>query len=304
MKIIIAGGTGFIGSALVNALLPEKHEIIVLSRAPEKIKLAHPAIQLVKWDGKTGDGWARYADGADALVNLAGEPIAPLPWFGERKIKIRASRVNAGYALADAALQAKNKPRALVQASAVGYYGLRGDERLNEDAPPGDDYLAQVCRAWEAATLAVEAQGVRRAVYRTGLVLARHGGILPLMALPFQFFVGGRVGDGKQWMSWIHLADEIAAIKTLIQNENARGAFNLVAPNPVRNQTFARALAQALGRPSVIPTPAFALKAPFGEMADLLLLGGQRVAPQRLAQLGFQFRFPTIEAALQDVYRK
>jgi len=304
MKIIVAGGTGFIGSALVNALLPEKHEIIVLSRAPEKIKLTHPAIQLVKWDGKTGDGWARYADGADALVNLAGEPIAPLPWFGERKIKIRASRVDAGHALVDAVRQTRNKPRVLVQASAVGYYGLRGDDMLTEDASPGDDYLAQVCVAWENSSSAVEAQGVRRAIYRTGLVLARRGGILPLMALPFQFFIGGRVGDGKQWMSWIHLADEIAAIKTLIQNENARGAFNLVAPNPTRNADFSKALGNALARPSAFPTPAFALKLPFGEMAELLLLGGQRVAPQRLTQLGFQFRFPTIEATLQDVYRK
>lgn len=303
MKIIVTGGTGLIGSALVNSLLPEKHEIIVTSRAPEKVKTVPSNIKVVKWNGRTAEGWGQYADGADAIVNLAGEPIAPMPWTGGRKEKIRASRVDSGKAIVDAVNQAKTKPRVIVQSSAVGYYGVHGDETLSESAKAGSDYLANVCVEWENSTAAVEAQGVRRAIYRTGLVLDRSSGILPLMSLPFQFFVGGKVGSGKQWMSWIHIADEIAAIRTLMFNANARGVFNLTAPNPVRNEDFSKALGSAMGRPSAIPVPAFAMKLPLGEMAELLLLGGQRVVPERLKQIGFQFRFPTLEAALNDFYK-
>lgn len=303
MKIILVGGTGLIGSALIDALLQTENEIVVTSRAPEKAKALPRAARVVKWDGKTAEGWGGEADSADAIVNLAGEPIAPLPWFGDRKEKIIASRVNAGNAIVDAVTRAKNRPRVVVQSSAVGYYGLRGDETLTEQSRAGSDFLARVCAEWENATAPLEALGVRRAVYRTGLVLARHDGSLPLMALPFQFFVGGQVGSGKQWMSWIHLADEVAAIQFLIMNENARGVFNFTAPQPVRNAEFAKTLGRALGRPSAIPAPAFALKLLFGEMAELLLLGGQRIVPEHLLQMGFQFRFSTLRAALENIYR-
>jgi uncharacterized protein (TIGR01777 family) len=267
------------------------------------VQNAIASVQYVKWDGKTGAGWGQHADGADAIVNLAGEPIAPMPWWGDRKEKIRASRVNAGHAIVDAVQQAKNKPRVVVQSSAIGYYGLHGDETVNENTAAGKDFLASVCVDWENATQAVEAMGVRRAVYRTGLVLDRSGGVLPLIALPFHFFVGGKLGSGKQWMSWIHAADEIAALKMLIQNENAHGVFNLTAPNPVRNQDFSNALGKALGRPSAIPVPGFAMKIPFGEMAELMLLNGQRVVPEHLQQLGFEFRYSTLEKAFENLYR-
>lgn len=303
MKVVITGGTGLIGSALANVLAQAKHTVIVPTRAPERVNTPPANIQLVKWDGKTAQGWAQYVDGADAIVNLAGEPIAPMPWIGDRKEKIRASRVNAGHAIVEAIQQAKNKPRVVVQSSAIGIYGIHGDETLNENAPAANDFLADVCKDWEASTAAVEAMGVRRVIYRTGLVLSRKGGVLPLMSLPFQFFVGGKLGSGKQWMSWIHIDDEVATLEWLIRDEKARGIFNLTAPNPVRNQDFSKALGKALGRPSAIPVPGFAMKIPFGEMADLMLLNGQRVVPERMQQLGFQFGFPTIEEAFQDIYK-
>lgn len=304
MKTLVTGGTGFIGSVLCNSLARDRHEVIVLSRAPEKVVGLDKSIQMVKWDGKTTAGWGHYADGADAIVNIAGEPIAPMPWYGNRKERIRASRVNVGRALVEAVAQAKVKPSVLVQMSAIGYYGLHGDEMVTEDSPAGKDFLASVVVDWEKATAPVEALGVRRVVYRTGLVLSRAGGILPLIALPFRFFVGGRLGSGKQWMSWVHLADEVEAIRLLMTNPQARGVYNLVAPNPVRNAELTRLLGKVMHRPAFFVAPAFALKLVFGEMAELLLLGGQRVAPTRLTQLGYQFRFPTLEAALEDLYGK
>ncbi len=303
MKIIITGGTGSIGSALVAELAQDKNEIIVTSRAPEKANNVPPSVKVVKWDGKTALGWGEHAEGADAIVNLAGESIAPIPWIGDRKEKIRASRVNAGKAIVDAIEKAKAKPRVLVQSSAIGYYGIQGDETLTEKSPAGNDFLASVCVDWENSTASVEAMGVRRAIYRTGIVVSREGGVLPLMSLPFQFFVGGKMGSGQQWISWIHIADEIAALKFLMTNESARGVFNFTAPNPVRNQDFSNALGKALNRPSLFPVPGFALKIPLGEMAELMLLNGQRVVPEHLKQMGFEFRFPMIAEALKNLYQ-
>lgn len=305
MKIIITGGTGLIGAALIDDLLRSggKHEIIVTTRNPEKRTGLPPSVKAVRWDGKSAAGWGEHVDGADAIVNLAGESIAPMPWIGDRKEKIRSSRVNAGHAIVDAVTKARVKPRVLVQSSAVGYYGIHGDETLTENSPAGNDFLASVCVEWEASTAGVEQIGVRRAIYRTGIVLSQQGGVLPLMSLPFKFFAGGKLGSGKQWMSWIHIADEIAALRALIENEAATGVYNFTAPNPVRNQDFSAALGKALGRPSLLPVPGFAMKLPFGEMADLMLLNGQRVVPERLAQLGFTFRFPTIAEALKDLYK-
>jgi uncharacterized protein (TIGR01777 family) len=302
MKIIITGGTGLIGSTLMQELVKDGHDVVVTSRAPEKAKALPSSVRVVKWDAKTAQGWGSEVDGANAIVNLAGEPIAPMPWIGDRKDKIRASRVNAGHAIVEAVDRARQKPRVVIQSSAVGYYGLCGDETLAEDGNPGTDYLAAVCVDWENSTQPLEALGVRRPIYRTGLVLSQRGGILPLMALPFQFFVGGKLGSGKQWMSWIHIRDEIAALKFLLTDERATGPFNFTTPNPVRNADFARELGRALKRPAVIPTPGFAMKLPLGEMAEELLLNGQRVVPQHLQQLGFKFRFPTLAEALQNLY--
>lgn len=302
MKIIMTGGTGFIGSAVVDELGKDKHEIVLLSRSPEKATGLPAFARAVKWDGHSAAGWGGEVNGADAIINLAGEAIGPMPWIGDRKEKNRSSRVNAGKAIVQAIEQAKQKPRVLVQSSAVGYYGTHGDETLTESSPPGSDFLASVCVDWEASTAAVESMGVRRAVYRTGLVLSRRGGFLPVIALPFQFFVGGKLGSGRQWFSWIHLADEIAALKFLLTNDAARGAFNFTAPNPVRNADFSKALGKATGRPSAIPVPGFAMKMGLGEMADLLVLQGQRVVPEHLKQMGFEFCYPTIQAALKEIY--
>lgn len=302
MRVIITGGTGLIGRALAASLAGDGHEVIVLSRDSRRHTDLPAGVQVERWDGRTAAGWGPLADGADAIVNLAGENIGAARWTAERKERIRRSRLDAGRAVVEAVAAAGRKPRVVIQASAVGYYGPRGDEELSEEAPPGEDFLALLCVEWEASTAAVEAQGVRRAVIRSGLVFSTAGGSLPRLLLPFRFFVGGPLGSGRQWYSWIHIADEVAAIRFLIANEAARGPFNLCAPNPLTNAELARVIGRVMGRPSFLPTPAFALRLAFGEMAAAVLTG-QRVVPARLLQLGFSFRFPTAEAALRDLLR-
>ncbi len=300
MRVLITGGTGLIGRALAANLAGDGHEVIVLSRDPERHLDLPPGVQAERWDGRTAAGWGPLADGVDAIVNLAGENIGAGRWTAERKERIRRSRLEAGRAVTEAVAAAGRKPRVVVQASAVGYYGPRGDEELSEEAPPGEDFLALLCVEWEASTSSVEAQGVRRVVIRSGLVFSTADGSLPRLLLPFRFFVGGPLGSGRQWYSWIHIADEVAAIRFLIANEAARGPFNLCAPNPLPNAELARVIGRVMGRPSFLPTPAFALRLAFGEMAAAVLTG-QRVVPARLLQLGFGFRFPTAEAALRDL---
>ncbi|MCS6844851.1 MAG: TIGR01777 family oxidoreductase [Caldilineales bacterium] len=303
MRVIVTGGTGLIGRPLAAALADAGHEVIVLSRSPEKAAGLGQGIQVVRWDGRTAEGWGSLADGAGAIVNLAGESIAEGRWSDERKRRIRESRVNAGKAVVEAVQAARQKPAVLVQASAVGYYGPRGPETVTEDTPPGKDFLAQVCVDWEASTAPVEAMGVRRAIARTGIVLSADGGALPRMLLPFKFFAGGKLGSGQQGFPWIHIADEVAALRFLMENPAASGPFNLAAPNPPTNAEFMRAVGEAMGRPAAMPTPAAALRAVFGEMATVLL-DGQRAAPKRLLDLGFQFRFTDPVAALRDLLRR
>jgi uncharacterized protein (TIGR01777 family) len=302
-KIIIAGGTGLIGSALATDLAAIGHEIILLSRNPSK-RPALPAItRALAWDGSTATGWGAEADGATAIVNLAGATISRPPWTEGYKRRILASRVNAGKAVVEAVSAAARKPGVVIQSSGVGYYGLHGDEVVTEETPAGTDFLARVCVEWEASTAAVEAQGTRQVVTRSGLVLSIKGGVLPVIALPFRFFVGGPVGSGRQYMPWIHIADEVAAVRFLIEHDTARGPFNLTAPHPETNKDLGKLLGRVLHRPSFVPTPGMPFKIMLGEMADLLLLGGQRAIPARLQQLGFQFRFPDTEPALRDLYR-
>lgn len=303
MRVVITGGTGLIGRPLASALASAGHEVVVLSRSPERATGLAKGVQVVRWDGRTAEGWGHLADGADAIVNLAGESIAEGRWSDERKRRIRDSRVNAGKAVVEAVQAASRKPAVVVQASAVGYYGPRGPETVTEDTPPGKDFLAQVCVDWEASTAPVEAMGVRRAIARTGIVLSTEGGALPRMLLPFKFFAGGKLGSGQQGFPWIHIADEVAALRFLIENPAASGPFNLAAPNPPTNAEFMRAVGEAMGRPAVMPTPAFALRSAFGEMATVLL-DGQRAAPKRLLDLGFQFRFTDPVAALRDLLRR
>jgi uncharacterized protein (TIGR01777 family) len=310
MRVIITGGTGLIGRALAESLAADHHDVIVLSRSPEKAIL--PAgVRAERWDGRTASGWGALADGADAIVNLAGESIGgenmvaliTKRWTPERKQLIRSSRINAGMAVRQAIEAAKQKPRVLIQASAVGYYGVRGGEEITEDTPAGGDALAKICLDWEATTASVETMGVRRAVIRTaGVVMSTQGGALPFMLLPFRFFVGGPLGNGKQWFSWIHLQDEVRAVRFLIDNPGASGAFNVCAPNPLTNAHLSRVIGQVMHLPSFLPTPAFAMRLLLGEKATLVL-DGQRQMPKRLQQMGFEFHFPNVEVALRDLLR-
>ncbi|MGH2535807.1 MAG: TIGR01777 family oxidoreductase [Candidatus Promineifilaceae bacterium] len=306
MHVILAGGTGLIGQAVAQNLIADGHQVTVLSRSPERQQGRMAAgVALRQWDGRTAEGWADVVETAAAIMNLAGENLAgynylPERWTDEKRQAIRSSRLNAGNAVVEAIYGAKNKPAAVIQASAVGYYGYGGDRVLTESAVPGDDWLASVAVDWEAATAEVEKLGVRRVIMRTGLLLTPEGGPLQRMLPPFKLFVGGPFGSGNQWWPWIHLMDEVRAIRFLLENEAASGPYNLTAPMPVRNRDFARALGRALGRPALIPVPGFAMKLLFGEVANLVL-DGQRAIPQRLEQAGFAFRFHDPEQALRDL---
>jgi len=300
MRIIITGGTGTIGTALCKALVADGHEVTVLTRDPNR-KTGLPAtVQLVQWDARSAQSWGHLVDGADAVLNLAGEGLADGRWSDARKQRIYASRVEAGQAVVDAITAAQVKPSVVIQASAIGYYGPRDDEVLTEASAPGGDFLAHVCFDWEASTAAVERLGVRRVVIRTGVMLANEGGAWPKIVLPFKLFAGGPMGNGKQYWSWIHLEDEIRAILFLLQNEDAHGVFNLTAPEPLPNRVFAAELGRVMGRPAFFPAPSLALKLAFGEMSTVLL-DGQRVVPHKLLELGFTFTYPTAQAAFDEL---
>jgi hypothetical protein len=301
-RVVITGGSGLIGSALARELGQAGREVVVLSRDPEALDVQPIGVRALRWDGRTAEGWSEVADGAEAIVNLAGENIGAGRWTPERKERIRQSRLAAGAAVMEAIGAARRKPQVLVQASAVGYYGARGDELVTEETPPGNDFLAQTCVAWEASTAPAEGVGVRRVVTRTGIVLSRAGGALPRLLTPYRLFVGGPLGSGRQWMPWIHIADQVGAIRFLIENAQARGAFNLSAPAPLTNSQFGRTLGRVLRRPSLLPAPAFALRRLLGEMS-LVVLEGQRAVPERLLGLGYSFRFPEAKPALVDLAR-
>jgi len=307
MKTIITGGSGSIGRKLTQTLTQHGHEVVILSRNPGSVSGLPKNARAVKWDARTSEGWLSEADGADAIVNLAGSNIAgtgffPKRWNDEtRKILIQ-SRVDAGKAVVEAIKMAKNKPKVVVQQSAIGYYGPRGDEIVTEENEPADDFLAHVQVATANSTKEVEDHGVRRVILRHGIYLDPTDGALYRLVLPFKMFVGGPMGSGKQWYSWIHPADTAGAIIFLIENETASGAYNLTAPNPERNKDFARKLGKALNRPSFMPLPGFVLKILFGEVSTVVL-DGQRVVPKRLQEAGYEFKFPTLESALKDLLK-
>ena len=294
MRVLLTGASGFIGTALRDALTGRGDEVVALRRSQSASSGDAPT-----WDAERGevDG---DLEGFDAVVNLAGEPIGEHRWTDEEKAKIRDSRVRGTEALATALAKATAKPKVLVSGSAVGYYGVRGREfLLDEQSEPGDDFLAHVCRDWEAATAPAADAGIRVATIRTGIVLSPSGGVLKRLALPFKLGLGGKTGSGRQYMSWISLADEVRAILHIIDHDDLAGAVNLTAPHPVTNEVLTQLLAKAVHRPAFIPTPTFALKAIYGdELVDALLLGGQRVFPKRLEAIGFDFEHPTLEAAL------
>jgi len=293
VRVLLTGGTGFVGAPLCRALQAAGHAVTVVSREPAQA------------DG-TAIGWdavGRAVGENDALVNLAGEPLAARRWSPAQKRRILESRVGATRALVEAAAGAPRRPAVLVSASAVGYYGPRGDEPLDETAGPGRDFLAEVCEAWEREALRAEQLGVRVIRLRLGIVLARDGGALARMQPPFRAFVGGPLGSGRQWMSWIHRDDATGLVVEALDNEAYCGALNATAPQPVTNRDFARALGQVLARPAWLPVPAVVLRLALGEMADMLLTG-QRVLPAVAERLQYHWRHPELGGALRASVRR
>jgi uncharacterized protein (TIGR01777 family) len=290
MRVAVSGGSGFIGQSLVRRLLQRSDEVLVLSRNPEKVRLGR------------GIPWSAVdeAAGEGVGINLAGENVGGGRWTAERKRRILESRLQATTALVDAMRRAADKRRTFISASAVGYYGLRGDEIIDESSPGGSGFLAEVTRQWEEA--AHRADGIARVVIlRFGVVFGLNGGALEKMLLPFRLGVGGPIGNGRQWMSWVDLEDVLRSIEWAIDRPEAKGTYNITAPEPVRNRDFANTLGRVLHRPSLMPTPGFALRLIFGEMAGEVLLGGQRVVPSRATAEGFRFNYPTLEASLRHV---
>lgn len=297
MKVLVTGATGLVGTALVRALAREGHTVCRLMR-PQSVRASGAMDGFdVSWNPATGElGGA--AVGADAVVNLAGASIADGRWTVARKELLRTSRVHTTRALVTALAKMNARPRVLVSASAIGYYGSRGDDLLTENDAPGTDFLSTLTREWEAEALKAEALGIRVVLERFGIILARGGGALPKMTLPFRFGAGGRIGSGQQWMSWVMLEDVVGILRLTIENASVRGALNVVAPRPVRNVEFTKELARAMHRPALFPAPAIALRLALGEMADALLLASQRVVPQRVQQLGYRFQHQDLGMAL------
>jgi uncharacterized protein len=305
MRILVSGSTGFLGTSLIEALEREGHAIVRLVR-PETLRRnsAGGSVRAVAWDPVGGAFDAASAEGADALVHLAGASIAGGRWNASRKKLLRTSRIAATRHLIGALAQLQRPPRVIVAASAIGYYGSRGDETLTETSAPGNDFLAGLCREWEAETARGAEFGARVVSLRFGIILAAHGGALPRMLTPFKLGVGGRLGTGRQWMSWVTLEEVLNVIQFALAGAELAGPVNVVAPNPVRNSEFTKILAKTLHRPALFPAPAFALRLALGEMADALLLVSQKVSPSVLENAGYQFLQPELAEALGDVLRK
>lgn len=297
MKILIAGGSGFLGSALRNFLTHNSHEVFILTRGASRGR------NQIHWDGKTAHGWGHLVNEMDAIVNLTGYGLNHWPWTKRMKQKFLDSRVLPGLALVSAVQSASRRPKVFLQVSGVNHYGLRGDTIADESAPAAADFAAQLTVKAEAATQPVEELGIRRVVIRNGVVLSGRGGLFPLMALPVRLFFGGKFGDGSQAMPWIHLADAVRAMKFLLETEECRGVYNLVAPTPTSNAEFMRAIAKALHRPYWFHLPKFLLQLVLGEM-NIFLTEGRYSQPRRLLEHGYQFQFPQIEDALRNIFSK
>ncbi len=299
MKVLISGGSGLVGTALTESLRSQGHTVTHLVRPGGAVSAGD-----VRWDPDSGFINTNAMERADAVVNLNGASIGGGRWTAARKKILRASRVDSTRVLVDALARLKHKPRVFVSASAIGYYGNRGDEVLTEASQAGKDFLAEVCREWEAEALRAQSSGTRTVLTRFGIILSANGGALTQMLRPFKLGVGGRLGSGKQWTSWIALDDVVGILRDVISNEQASGPVNVVAPNPVQNSEFTRVLASVLHRPAMFPAPAFALRLALGEMADALLLSSQRVRAERPPAAAFPFQYENLEPALHAILAK
>lgn len=294
MNLLITGGTGFVGSALCSRLLEEQHKIVVLSRNPEKIKA--PIKAVANLDQLSND------DIFDVVINLAGEPIANKRWNDQQKKRIFGSRIETTEALIEYFKKSKHKPKLLINGSAIGYYGTaRTNDNIDEKSGCDDSFSSQLCQKWEAAALEAESLGIRTCLIRTGIVLGKNGGALSKMLPPFKMGLGGRIGYGKQWMSWIHLDDLVGIILCCINNDNLKGAVNGTSPNPVINEVFTKTLGTALKRPTIFPMPEIVIKLLMGQMGGELLLSGKRVLPRKALDAGYIFKYKTLEDALINV---
>jgi uncharacterized protein len=299
MKVLISGGSGLVGTALTESLRSEGHTVAQLVRPGGAASAGD-----IRWDPVNGSINANAMEATDAVVNLNGASIGGGRWTPARKKVLRTSRVDSTRVLVDSLVRLKQKPRVLVSASAIGYYGSRGDEILTESSAAGDDLLAKLCRDWEAEALRAQSSGIRTVLARFGVILSAKGGALRQMLTPFKLGVGGRLGTGKQWMSWVALDDAVGILRGALSNEQASGPVNVVAPNPVQNSEFTRVLASVLHRPAIFPAPAFALRLALGEMADALLLSSQRVQSERPPAATYAFRYENLEPALHAILAK
>lgn len=301
MRVFITGGTGLIGRHLASNLVRRGDSVTVLTRSRDAARPLLPdPVSLLQGDPTTPGPWRQHLSHHDAVVNLAGEPIFAHRWTKPQKEKIRSTRISATHNVVEAIRASNPTPASLVNASAIGYYGPRDDETLSEDAPPGADFLAELSVQWEAEARKASDVGIRTVLLRTGVVLAPNGGALKQMLLPFRLHVGGPIGSGRQWISWIHLDDLVDVILFALDNPALKGPLNATAPNPVTNRDFARTLARTLGRASWLPVPKLALRIALGEVANILARG-QRILPAKLRQTGFHFRFPALPEALNDL---
>lgn len=296
MKILITGATGLIGTRMQETLREAGHELLLASRKAPKND------SYVQWDINNGFAEPEKLEGIDAVVHLAGENLNGR-WTDAKKKAIRDSRVLGTRNVVDAISDLKQRPRVLVSSSAIGFYGDRGDDLMTETSSPGKGFLPEVCREWEAEARRAEDAGIRTVLLRAGIVLSKDGGALGTMLTPFKFGLGGVVGGGNQWMSWISLDDHVAVIKYALENETVRGAVNSVSPNPATNEQFVKTLGEVISRPTIIPVPEFAVHLAFGEMGDTLLLDSIRAVPKRLEGAGFEFKFPDLKKALENAVK-
>jgi len=299
MKLLITGASGLIGTALQRSFSEKGYEMLLAGRGEPKNA---NEIQWSVEDGFREEDLSRL-EGLDAVVHLAGENIAGLRWTDEKKKAIRDSRVNGTRNLVNTLAELKQKPKVLIAGSAMGFYGDRGDEILTETSRPGDTFLSDVSKEWETESRRAEDSGIRTVLLRTSIVLSKDGGALATMLTPFKFGVGGVVGSGKQWMSWVSLDDVVAIINYAIENENLRGAVNVASPNPVTNEEFTKTLGDVLYRPTFLPLPEFAVNLVFGEMGDALLIDSTRVEPKRLQEAGYKFKFADLKSALEHAVK-